>query len=150
MATSAGNWKDLVKAAEQGDKTIVRFHLRCGVDPNFQHPEYLSTPLLEAIKHDQIHVIPILLKSGASVEMREDLTGLSVRALFMDMFGQTVILFFLIEKESSLLITVPAAVGCLIALWKCRKAAGLKYVKVTDRSRPVAWYNWIPRMLFDS
>mmetsp|Transcript_13709 Transcript_13709/g.37915 ORF Transcript_13709/g.37915 Transcript_13709/m.37915 type:complete len:802 (-) Transcript_13709:61-2466(-) len=79
----------------------------------------------------------------------KDLTGLSVRALFMDMFGQTVIVFFLIEKESSLLITIPAAIGCLIALWKCRKAAGLKYVMVQPgEARPVAWYNWIPRMLF--
>jgi len=40
--------------------------------------------------------------------------------------------------------------GCLIALWKCRKAAGLTFVKVqpNDIDRPVAWYNWIPRMLF--
>ncbi|KAL7555529.1 hypothetical protein ACA910_005307 [Epithemia clementina (nom. ined.)] len=76
----------------------------------------------------------------------KDLTGLSVRALFMDLFGQVVILLFLIEKESSLLITVPAGIGCLIALWKCRKAAGLKFVKAKEISK-VAWYNWIPRLV---
>ena len=75
-----------------------------------------------------------------------DLTGLSVRALFMDLFGQVVILFFLIEKESSLLITVPASIGCLIALWKCRKAAGLKFVKARQGWK-VSWYNWLPRLV---
>eukprot|EP00554_Chaetoceros_debilis_P011982 CAMPEP_0194117480 /NCGR_PEP_ID=MMETSP0150-20130528/31434_1 /TAXON_ID=122233 /ORGANISM="Chaetoceros debilis, Strain MM31A-1" /LENGTH=845 /DNA_ID=CAMNT_0038808491 /DNA_START=69 /DNA_END=2606 /DNA_ORIENTATION=+ len=59
-----------------------------------------------------------------------DLTGLSVRALYMDFFSQTVILLYLIEKDSSLLMTIPAACGCLIALWKCQRGAGLKFVKV--------------------
>lgn len=77
----------------------------------------------------------------------KDLTGLSVRSLFLDMIGQTVILFYLIEKESSLLMTVPSAIGCLIALWKCQKAAGLKYVKVRDPSSPCPWWDWIPRTL---
>ena len=78
----------------------------------------------------------------------QDLTGLSVRALFMDFFGQVVILFFLIEKESSLLITVPAAIGCVIAFWKCRKAAGLAFVKASPEDvHSVAWYNVVPRFL---
>jgi len=46
-----------------------------------------------------------------------DLTGLSVRSLFFDLFGQMVILLFLIERESSLLMVGPSAVGCLIAFW---------------------------------
>lgn len=75
----------------------------------------------------------------------KDLTGLSVRSLFLDMMGQTVILFFLIEKESSLLMTIPSAIGCLIALWKCQKAAGLKYTKVKDPSSPCPWWDWLPR-----
>jgi len=59
-----------------------------------------------------------------------DLTGLSVRALFMDFFSQTIILLYLIEKESSLLMTIPSAAGCLIALWKCQKGAGFQFVKI--------------------
>jgi len=65
----------------------------------------------------------------------KDLTGLSVRALFMDFFSQTIILLYLIEKDSSLLMTVPAACGCLIALWKCQRGAGLKFVKI-DKEKP--------------
>jgi hypothetical protein len=39
-----------------------------------------------------------------------------------------------VEKESSLLMTIPAAAGCLIALWKCQKGAGFKFVKSTKES----------------
>jgi hypothetical protein len=80
----------------------------------------------------------------------KDLTGLSVRSLFLDMIGQTIILLFLIEEESSLLTTVPSAIGCLIALWKCQRGAGLQFVKVTEniRREPCAWWNQIPRKFF--
>jgi hypothetical protein len=75
----------------------------------------------------------------------KDLTGLSVRSLFLDMIGQTVILLFLIERESSLLMTIPSGIGCLIALWKCRRAAGLEFVKIQG-GRRVAWWNWFPSL----
>jgi hypothetical protein len=79
----------------------------------------------------------------------EDLTGLSVRSLFIDMAGQTIILLYLIEQDSSLLITVPSAISCLIALWKCHRAAGLKLERLDDarrRSVPTSWGNALPRM----
>jgi hypothetical protein len=72
----------------------------------------------------------------------KDITGLSVRSLFLDMIGQTIILLFLIEKDSSLLMTIPSACGCLIALWKCHRGAGFQLRKA-DRSdgRSVEWWN---------
>ena len=74
-----------------------------------------------------------------------DLTGLSVRALYLDWLSQVVILFYLIEMDSSLLMTVPTGVGMLIALWKCQRGAGLKFVKIsaTDGMKERAWYNKI-------
>jgi len=57
------------------------------------------------------------------------LTGLSVRALFLDWISQVVILLYLIELDSSLLMIVPSAVGMLIALWKCQRGAGLRILK---------------------
>ena len=77
-----------------------------------------------------------------------DLTGLSVRALFLDWASQVVILFYLIEMDSSLLMTVPTAFGMLIALWKCQRGAGLKFVKTDDKtsgSPEAALYNKILR-----
>jgi hypothetical protein len=77
----------------------------------------------------------------------KDLTGLSVRSLFLDMMGQVIILMFLIEKDSSLLVTVPAAIGCLIAIWKCQRGAGFKFVRIDKNSTdPVAWWNLLPSM----
>ncbi|GAX23009.1 hypothetical protein FisN_15Hh093 [Fistulifera solaris] len=75
----------------------------------------------------------------------KDLTGLSVRSLFLDTIGQTVILLFLIEKDSSLLMTIPSAIGCLIALWKCRRAAGLQFCRRTHGTS-IAWWNWLPSL----
>mmetsp|Transcript_2437 Transcript_2437/g.5281 ORF Transcript_2437/g.5281 Transcript_2437/m.5281 type:complete len:891 (-) Transcript_2437:57-2729(-) len=73
-----------------------------------------------------------------------DLTGLSVRALFLDWLSQVVILLYLIEMDSSLLMTVPTGVGMLIALWKCQRGAGLKFVKINSKEsgkQTRAWYN---------
>ena len=80
-----------------------------------------------------------------------DLTGLSVRSLFLDFFGQVIIVLFLIEKDSSLLMTVPSAFGCLIALWKCQRAAGLAFVRFEPKQvgfkDRVSWWNVLPRMI---
>ncbi|KAL3908242.1 MAG: hypothetical protein SGARI_003152, partial [Bacillariaceae sp.] len=77
-----------------------------------------------------------------------DLTGLSVRSLFLDMIGQFIIVLYLIDMDSSLLMTVPSAIGVLIALWKCQRAAGLAFVKMSrsDKGKPAAFYNTLPRM----
>ena len=66
MSTSGGNWKDLLKAAQEGDKDIVRFHLQRGVDPNFQHPEYFTTPLCTAIRAGHLPIVKILVHQGGA------------------------------------------------------------------------------------
>lgn len=69
-----------------------------------------------------------------------DLTGLSVRALFLDWMSQVIILLYLIEMDSSLLMTVPTGCGMLIALWKCQRGAGFKLIKTTGKGAK-SWYN---------
>jgi len=80
-------------------------------------------------------------------QKNKDLTGLSVRSLFLDMIGQTIVLLFLIEAESSLLTTIPSGIGCLIALWKCQRGFGFRFVKadfvIVQRA---SWWNWLPRL----
>lgn len=74
----------------------------------------------------------------------EDLTGLSVRSLFLDLLGQIIIVLYLVEKESSLLMIVPSAIGCVIAMWKCHRAAGFAIVQVNKndaRAKEGAWWN---------
>lgn len=85
-----------------------------------------------------LHMLFEFLTFKSDVEFwrsNKDLTGLSVRALFMDFFSQTIILLFLIEKDSSLLMTIPSGIGCLIALWKFQRGSGLKFVRVSSNER---------------
>lgn len=74
---SAGDWKEMYAAAQRGDLELLRYHLREGVDPNYQHPEILSTPLVTAIIENQIAAAKLLLENGADPRLRsifDDLT----------------------------------------------------------------------------
>jgi len=67
------NWKDMLRAAsvaactsQQDDDTaanlsILQNHLKNGVDPNFQHPDYMTTPLIEAIRMGNSEAVKRLL-----------------------------------------------------------------------------------------
>merc|ERR1712232_785234 len=70
-----GNWKDLFNAAETGDVEKLRYHLRMGVDPNYQHPEFLSAPIFEAIRNGYMEIVQILVEDGnADPSIIEDYT----------------------------------------------------------------------------
>ncbi|KAL3936687.1 MAG: hypothetical protein SGBAC_008046 [Bacillariaceae sp.] len=70
-----GNWKDLFKAAEEGDVPKTRYHLAGGVDPNWQHPEYFTAPIHEAIKNGHLEIVKILVEEGgAKPGLMEELT----------------------------------------------------------------------------
>lgn len=74
---SAGDWKELYVAAQSGDLNLVRYHIEAGVDPNHQHPEILSTPLVAAILAGCTEVSLYLLANGAQADLRsifDDLT----------------------------------------------------------------------------
>ena len=71
-----GDWKDLMRAIEEGDLEMVRFHLRNGIDCTFQHPEYLTSPLFEAIRAKRLDIVKVLFKEGnADARQLEELTG---------------------------------------------------------------------------
>jgi ankyrin repeat protein len=53
-------------AAVTGDLALVEYHVKAGVDINYAHPEFLSTPLVAAILARQEEVALFLLKSGAN------------------------------------------------------------------------------------
>lgn len=80
-----GNWKELLYASERGDLDLMRYHLRMGIDPNYQHPEFLTTPLIEAARNNQPEAVELLLKFGADPEMESLLdqeSAYSVAKLF--------------------------------------------------------------------
>ena len=57
-----GNWKDLVLSCAKGDLGSIRYHMENGVDPNYQHPEFFTAPIFEAIRYGQIEAVKLLLQ----------------------------------------------------------------------------------------
>lgn len=69
---AGGNWKEMFHAAEQGDVELVHYHLKMGVDPNYQHPEYMTAALLEAIRKGHLEIAELLLQNGAKPDIVKD------------------------------------------------------------------------------
>lgn len=59
-----GDWKDLVKAAREGNIPLIQYHLRQGVDPDFQHPEYFTCPIFEAVRNGNLEAVKVLIEEG--------------------------------------------------------------------------------------
>jgi uncharacterized protein len=72
---SGGNWKEMFNAAVDGDLALVEYHVRAGVDVNYAHPEFLSTPLVAAILARQEAVARYLLTSGANPDLPSEFDG---------------------------------------------------------------------------
>ena len=69
---AGGNWKEMFHASEAGDAELVRYHLKMGVDPNYQHPEYMTAALLESVRKGNIAVAEVLLENGANPSIIRD------------------------------------------------------------------------------
>jgi len=69
---SAGDWKDMYGAAVDGDLALVRHHINAGVNPNYQHPEILCTPLVASLIHGHTDIAHYLLEHGADPQLRSD------------------------------------------------------------------------------
>lgn len=74
---SGGNWKEMFAAAEQGDIALVEYHVTQGVDVNYAHPEFLSTPLVATILARQEDVAHFLLGAGADPTLHSEFDGLN-------------------------------------------------------------------------
>ena len=72
---SGGNWKDMFKGVQDGDFELVSFHLRMGVDPNYQHPEFMASALVESIRFNHLNISKLLLDNGADPKVKEVLEG---------------------------------------------------------------------------
>ena len=69
---SAGDWKDMYAAAGAGDLALVRHHIRAGVNPNYQHPEILCTPLVASLIHGHDELARFLLAHGADPQLKSE------------------------------------------------------------------------------
>lgn len=74
---SAGDWKDLYAAAQAGDLARVSYHIEAGVNPNYQHPEILCTPLVATLIHGHDAVAHYLLQHGADPDLLSEFDRLT-------------------------------------------------------------------------
>ena len=58
---------------------------------------------------------------------RNNMEGLSVRTVFMNVFVNLIVLLYLINNETSTMIIVSNAIGLLIELWKVTKAVKIRF-----------------------
>ena len=72
---SGGDWKDMFRAATEGDLETLRHHLGAGVDPDHVHPEYQSTALVACLLERQAAAAHVLLDHGASPVLVSPLEG---------------------------------------------------------------------------
>ncbi len=74
---SAGDWKDLYQAAVDGNLSLVRYHISQKVNPNYQHPEILRTPLVASLVEGHREIAHYLLAHGADPSLVSELDDLT-------------------------------------------------------------------------
>ena len=72
---SGGDWKAMFKGIQENDLELVKYYLRIGIDPNYQHPEYMALPLAESIRYNHVGIAEVLLSNGADPLIREMESG---------------------------------------------------------------------------
>lgn len=75
--SSGGNWKELFAAATSGDLELLHYHVAHGVDIDYAHPEFLSTPLVACILAGQAAAAHLLLDHGAQVNLYSEFDGMN-------------------------------------------------------------------------
>lgn len=75
--SDGGNWKELYQAACDGDLGLVEYHVRKGVDVNYAHPEFLSTPLVACLIEGRGEVALFLLDHGANPHLLSEFDGMT-------------------------------------------------------------------------
>lgn len=67
---SGGDWKEMLVAVQNGNLELVKYHIEHGIDPNYQHPELMTTPLIESIECQQLEIAAYLLENGSDPTLR--------------------------------------------------------------------------------
>lgn len=86
-----GDWKEMLYAAEQGDLELVKYHIQNGADPNYLHPEFLTTPLIESIRTGHLEIAEFLLENGANPAIKESFEGTTAMDLAVAARNKTAI-----------------------------------------------------------
>lgn len=69
---AAGDWKEFYLAAQSGNLELVKYHIQMGIDPNHQHPEFMTTALIVSIESQHVEIAKYLLENGSDPTRKED------------------------------------------------------------------------------
>ncbi|MBW1295881.1 ankyrin repeat domain-containing protein [Aquimarina litoralis] len=81
---SGGNWKDMLLASQTGDFELVKYYIKNGIDINYQHPEAMTTPLIESIRFGNLEIAKFLLENGADLHAKEGFSGETAMSVATD------------------------------------------------------------------
>ena len=84
--------------------------------------------LLVTVITSLLHLIFELLSFQSDIDFwrnNKSLAGLSARSVCTDLLSQVVVFLFLIDGDTSLLVTIPSFAAILIQCWKVQRATGL-------------------------
>ncbi|CAG2107140.1 unnamed protein product [Medioppia subpectinata] len=73
---------------------------------------------------------------------RRSLEGLSVRSVFFNVFQSVIVLLYVLDNDTNMVIRASVGIGLLIELWKIKKVVNIEI----DWER--RWFGTIPRVLF--
>ncbi|XP_055376340.1 putative lipid scramblase CLPTM1 [Condylostylus longicornis] len=74
---------------------------------------------------------------------RKSLEGLSVRSVFFGVFQSLIVLLYVLDNETNIMIRISCFVGLGIEVWKIQKVTDIKY----DRERKI--FGFLPRIEFN-
>lgn len=66
-----GDWKEMFRGVETNDFDLVKYHISNGIDLNYQHPEFLTSALIESIQRNHLEMMELLLQKGALPDIKE-------------------------------------------------------------------------------
>lgn len=72
---SGGNWKEMFSAVQHNDIELLKYYIKLGIDLNYQHPEVMTTALIESIRLGHIEITKCLLENGADPKLKEVFGG---------------------------------------------------------------------------
>lgn len=62
-------------ACQSGNIDLVKYHIETGVDPNYTHPEFLTTALMESVRCNRLEIVKYLLVNGADPNIKDEWTS---------------------------------------------------------------------------
>ncbi len=66
----SGDWKRMIRGVQEGDYNLVLHYIKEGVDVNHEHPEVVTTALIESVLHSDFAIAQLLIKHGADPHLK--------------------------------------------------------------------------------